>query len=159
MSYYSVFLTLIGVSTVILNVIVARVVSRKRVDITRVMTMGNGKLNSTSLAGIEMIETLKSAGAEAAYFRRWAGIHARVSAGDVKLCRLNETMGLIPAFLTEVTNVLVFAFGVKMIIDGQFTPGTLLAFTGLLAAFTKPVNDIISMGQTIQEMSVQMERV
>ena len=159
MSYYSVFLTLIGVSTVILNVIVARVVSRKRVDITRVMTMGNGKLNSTSLAGIEMIETLKSAGAEAAYFRRWAGIHARVNAGDVKLCRLNETMGLIPAFLTEVTNVLVFAFGVKMIIDGQFTPGTLLAFTGLLAAFTKPVNDIISMGQTIQEMTVQMERV
>ncbi|MEE3468637.1 MAG: ATP-binding cassette domain-containing protein, partial [Eubacterium sp.] len=137
----------------------ARVVSRKRVDITRVMTMGNGKLNSTSLAGIEMIETLKSAGAEAAYFRRWAGIHARVNTGDVKLCRLNETMGLIPAFLTEVTNVLVFAFGVKMIIDGQFTPGTLLAFTGLLAAFTKPVNDIISMGQTIQEMTVQMERV
>ena len=159
MSYYSVFLTLIGVSTVIINVIVARVVSRKRVDITRVMTMGNGKLNSTSLAGVEMIETLKSAGAEAAYFRRWAGIHARVNAGDVKLCRLNETMGLIPAFLTEVTNVLVFAFGVKMIIDGQFTPGTLLAFTGLLAAFTKPVNDIISMGQTIQEMTVQMERV
>ena len=159
MSYYSVFLTLIGVSTVIINVIVARVVSRKRVDITRVMTMGNGKLNSTSLAGIEMIETLKSAGAEAAYFRRWAGIHARVNTGDVKLCRLNETMGLIPAFLTEVTNVLVFAFGVKMIIDGQFTPGTLLAFTGLLAAFTKPVNDIISMGQTIQEMTVQMERV
>ena len=159
MSYYSVFLTLIGVSTVIINVIVARVVSRKRVDITRVMTMGNGKLNSTSLAGVEMIETLKSAGAEAAYFRRWAGIHARVNTGDVKLCRLNETMGLIPAFLTEVTNVLVFAFGVKMIIDGQFTPGTLLAFTGLLAAFTKPVNDIISMGQTIQEMTVQMERV
>ncbi len=159
MSYYSVFLTLIGVSTVVLNVIVARVVSRKRVDITRVMTMGNGQLNSTSLAGIEMIETLKSAGAEAAYFRRWAGIHARVNAGDVKLCRLNETMGLIPALLTEITNILVFAFGVKMIIDGQFTPGTLLAFTGLLTAFTKPVNDIISMGQTIQEMQVQMERV
>ena len=159
MSYYSVFLTLIGVSTVLLNVVVARVVSRKRVDITRVMTMGNGKLNSTSLAGIEMIETLKSAGAEAAYFRRWADVHAKVNAGDVKLCHLNETMGLIPSLLTEITNILVFAFGVKMIIDGQFTPGTLLAFTGLLTAFTKPVNEIINMGQTIQEMQVQMERV
>lgn len=159
MSYYSIFLTLLGVSTVILNVIVARMVSRKRVDITRVMTMGNGKLNSTSLAGIEMIETLKSAGAEAAYFRRWADVHAKVNAGDVKLCRINETMGLIPSLLTEITNILVFAFGVKMIIDGQFTPGTLLAFTGLLAAFTKPVNEIITMGQAIQEMQVQMERV
>lgn len=159
MSYYSVFLTLIGVSAVVLNIIVARLVSRKKVDITRVMTMGNGKLNSTALAGIEMIETLKSAGVENAYFNRWAGVHARVNSGDVKLCHLNETMEFIPSLLTEIANVLVFAFGVKLIIDGLFTPGTLLAFTGLLTAFTKPVNEMITMGQTIQEMQVQMERV
>ena len=159
MSYYSVFLTLIGVSAVVLNIIVARLISRKKVDITRVMTMGNGKLNSTALAGIEMIETLKSSGAENVYFRRWAGVHSRVNSGDVELCRLNEAMGFIPSLLTEIANVLVFAFGVKLIIDGQFTPGTLLAFTGLLTAFTKPVNEMITMGQTIQEMQVQMERV
>lgn len=159
MSFYSVFLTLIGVSTVILNIIVARLVSRKRVDITRTMTIGYGKLNSTALGGIDMIETLKSAGAENAYFRRWAGIHTNVTTADVKMCWLNETMGFIPSLLTEITNIVVFAFGVKLIIDGQFTPGTLLAFTGLLTAFTKPVNEMITMGQTIQEMQVQMERV
>ena len=159
MSYYNLFLTLIGVSTVILNIIVARIVSKKRVDITRTLTIGYGNLNSTSLNGIGMIETLKSAGAENAYFRRWAGIHARVTGNDVKMCWLNETMGFIPLLLTEITNIAVFSFGVKLIIDGQFTPGTLLAFTGLLTAFTKPVNEMIAMGQTIQEMQVQMERV
>ena len=159
MSYYSVFLTLIGVSTVVINILVARLVSRKRVDITRIMAIGYGKLNSTALGGIEMIETLKSAGAENSYYRRWAGIHTNVIDADVKMCWLNETMGLIPSLLTEITNIVVFAFGVKLIIDGQFTPGTLLAFTGLLTAFTKPVNEMITMGQTIQEMQVQMERV
>ena len=159
MSYYSVFLTLIGVSTVVINILVARLVSRKRVDITRIMAIGYGKLNSTALGGIEMIETLKSAGAENSYYRRWAGIHTNVTDADVKMCWLNETMGLIPSLLTEITNIVVFAFGVKLIIDGQFTPGTLLAFTGLLTAFTKPVNEMITMGQTIQEMQVQMERV
>ena len=159
MSYYSVFLTLIGVSTVIVNILVARLVSRKRVDITRMMTIGYGKLNSTALGGIDMIETLKSAGAENSYFKRWAGIHTNVTNADVKMCWLNETMGLIPSLLTEITNIMVFALGVKLIIDGQFTPGTLLAFTGLLTAFTKPVNEMITMGQTIQEMQVQMERV
>lgn len=159
MSYYSLFLTLLGVSTVALNIIVARLVSKKRVDITRTITIGYGKLNSTSLAGIDMIETLKSAGAENAYYRKWASIHAKVTAGDVTLCWLNETMAFIPSLLTEITNITVFGFGVKLIIDGQFTPGTLLAFTGLLTAFTKPVNEMITMGQTIQEMQVQMERV
>lgn len=159
MSYYSVFLTLIGVSTVIVNILVARLVSRKRVDITRMMTIGYGKLNSTALGGIDMIETLKSAGAENSYFKRWAGIHTNVTNADVKMCWLNETMGLIPSLITEITNIVVFALGVKLIIDGKFTPGTLLAFTGLLTAFTKPVNEMITMGQTIQEMQVQMERV
>ena len=159
MSFYSVFLTLIGVSAVVLNIIVARLVSRKRIDITRTMTAGNGKLNSTALAGIEMIETIKSAGAENSYFRRWAGIHANVASADVELCWLNETMNFIPSLLTGITNIVVFAFGIKLIIDGQFTPGTLLAFTGLLTAFTKPVNEMITMGQVIREMQVQMERV
>ena len=159
MSYYSIFLTLIGVTTVILNIIVAQLVSKKRVDITRNMTIGYGKLISTEQGGIGMIETLKSTGAENAYFRRWAGIHTNVTTTDVKMCWLNETMGLIPSLLTEITNIVVFAFGVKLIIDGQFTPGTLLAFTGLLTAFTKPVNEMITMGQTVQEMQVQMERV
>lgn len=159
MSYYSLFLTLLGVSTVVLNIIVARLVSRRRIDITRSLTIGYGKLNSTSLAGIDMIETLKSAGAENAYFNRWAGVQAWVSSGDVALAWLNETMAFIPSLLTEITNIVVFGFGVKLIIDGQFTPGTLLAFTGLLTAFTKPVNEMITMGQSIQEMQVQMERV
>ena len=159
MSFYSVFLTLIGVSTVVLNIIVARLVSKKRIDITRAMTAGNGRLNSTALAGIEMIETIKSAGAENSYFRRWAGIQAKVTSADVELCRLNETMNFIPALLTGITDIVVFAFGIKLIIDGQFTPGTLLAFTGLLTAFTKPVNEMITMGQVIREMQVQMERV
>lgn len=159
MLYYSVFLTLIGVSTVALNIFVARLVSKKRVDITRNMTNGYGRLVSASLDGIKMIETLKSAGAENAYFRRWAGLHIQVTDGDVKMSRLNEIMGFIPLLLTEITNIAVFGIGVKLIIDGQFTPGMLLTFTGLLAALTKPVNEMISMGQTIQEMQVQMERV
>ena len=159
MLYYSVFLTLIGVSTVALNIFVARLVSKKRVDITRNMANGYGRLVSASLDGIKMIETLKSAGAENAYFRRWAGLHIQVTADDVTMCRLDETMGFIPSLLTEITNIAVFGIGVKLIIDGQFTPGTLLTFTGLLASLTKPVNEMISMGQTIQEMQVQMERV
>ena len=42
---------------------------------------------------------------------------------------------------------------------GDFTPGTLLAFTGFMSAFMTPVNQIIGLGQTVQEMQTQMERV
>jgi ABC-type bacteriocin/lantibiotic exporter with double-glycine peptidase domain len=41
----------------------------------------------------------------------------------------------------------------------EFTPGALLAFQGFLGSFMAPVGQIISLGQTFQEMQTQMERV
>jgi ABC-type bacteriocin/lantibiotic exporter with double-glycine peptidase domain len=46
-----------------------------------------------------------------------------------------------------------------MIIEGAFTSGSLLSFTGFLGLFMDPMNQIIRLGQTIQEMEVSMDRV
>ncbi len=61
---YSVQMTLIGIFSLFLNLIVARYMSEKRVNLTRVMMRDTGKLASTTLAGISMAETIKAAGAE-----------------------------------------------------------------------------------------------
>ena len=35
----------------------------------------------------------------------------------------------------------------------------LLAFTGFLLSFMSPVNQLVGLGQTVQEMETQMERI
>ena len=156
---YSVILTAVGLATVVANTLVARYISRKRVNVARAAMADSGKLYATTVGGIQMIETIKAAGAETGYFGRWAGYQASVNEGGSRTTRINEYLGMIPQLLTQIANIAVLVLGIWLIVDGQFTPGMLLAFTGFLSSFMAPVGQMISLGQAVQEMQTQMERV
>ena len=156
---YSFLLTLAGVASVLINIWVSRVISDKRVNITRVMMRDQGKLYSATVSGIEMIETIKASGAENGYFRRWAGYQASVNTQNVRFTRLNAYLGLVPSIVGAVTNDVVLLLGVLLIIRGQFTAGMVFAFQGFLARFLTPAQSLISAGQILQEMRTQMERI
>ena len=66
---------------------------------------------------------------------------------------------MIPQLVIQLANIAVLCIGVWMIIDGSLTAGSLLAFTGFLGMFVNPMDQIIQLGQTIQEMEVSMDRV
>lgn len=156
---YSWILTLVGIASIFVNMIVAQVISRKRVNITRVQMRDAGKLAGASVAGIEMIETIKASGAENGYFEKWAGYQASVNTQKVKYARLNQYFGLIPAFISGFTDTVVLIIGVWLTMQGEFTIGMVMAFQGFLGAFTSPAEKFISAGQTLQEMRTEMERV
>ena len=156
---YSVLLTIVGLATVLANAIVARYISGKRINIARAAMADAGKLYATTVGGIQMIETIKAAGAETGYFGRWAGYQAAVNEGTVRTTRLNEYLGMVPQLITQIANIAVLVLGIWLIVEEAFTPGMLLAFTGFLAAFMAPVNQLITLGQAVQEMQTQMERV
>ncbi|MDO4532122.1 MAG: NHLP family bacteriocin export ABC transporter peptidase/permease/ATPase subunit [Coriobacteriia bacterium] len=156
---YSVLLTAVGLLTVVMNAFIARYISKKRVNIARAGAMNAGKLYATTVGGVQMIETIKAAGAENGYFARWAGYQAAVNESVARSTRLNTYLGMLPTLLVQLANILVLVLGIWLIIEGAFTPGMLLAFTGFLASFMAPIQQIINLGQTVQEMQTQMERV
>ena len=156
---YSVLLTAVGIITVVANAFLARFISKKRVNIARSGAMNAGKLYATTVGGIEMIETIKAAGAENGYFGRWAGYQAAVNESEARTTRVNEYLGAIPAIMTQLANIAVLVLGIWLIVESEFTPGMLLVFTGFLTSFMTPVGQIINLGQTVQEMQTQMERV
>ena len=155
----SIFLTAIGISTLILNIIISRIISEKRINITRVRQRDSAKLSATTTAGIEMIETIKASGAEAGFFQKWAGLQASVNAQDVKTEKLNNALGVIPVFLGTLANYAVFIMGIWFVMNGEFTLGALQMFQGFLGSFMAPAMSLVPAGQTIQEMRTQMERV
>ncbi len=156
---YSVLLTVVGVVTACANALIARYISKKRVNIARAGAANSGKLYATTVGGIEMVETIKAAGAETGYFGRWAGYQAAVNESQARSTRLNTYLGAVPQIVAEIANIAVLVLGIWLIVDGNFTPGALLAFTGFLGSFMAPVNQMIGLGQTVQEMETQMERV
>lgn len=155
----SVILTFIGVSAILFNIIVSRIISTKRVNITRVQMRDSGQLSSQTLAGISMAETIKASGAENGFFNKWAGYQASVNSQTVKYNRLNVTLGMIPTFLNTFASNLVLFIGIWLTMQGEFTIGMITSFQGFLTGFMSPAMTMISAGQTIQEMRTSMERV
>ena len=156
---YSVLLTIVGIVTIILNLLVSRIISAKRVNITRVQMRDAGKLAAATVSGIQMVETIKASGAENGYFQKWSGYQASVNAQQVRYAKLNQYLGMIPTLLSTFADALVLILGVWLAMQGKFTLGMILLFQGFLSSFMAPAMTLISAGQTIQEMRTEMERV
>lgn len=156
---YSVALTLIGIGGMILNIVLNQYISGKRINISRVQMRDAAKLSSTTVAGIEMIETIKASGAENGFFEKWSGYQASVNTQNVKTMKLNQYYNLISQIMSSLVNMIILALGLYMIIQGQFTVGTFFAFQAMLSSFMAPVTELASAGTTIREMRTNMERI
>ena len=156
---YSVLLSLVGIATVILNMIVMRIIARKRVNVTRVQMRDSGKLYAATVSGIDMIETIKASGAESGYLERWSGYQAAVNTAQVRFQKINQYLGAVPGLVSQLANITVLVLGTWLIMQGTFTIGMLLAFQGFLSGFLSPVNSLLTLGQNVQEMRTSMERV
>ncbi|MBO4452744.1 MAG: NHLP family bacteriocin export ABC transporter peptidase/permease/ATPase subunit [Clostridia bacterium] len=156
---YSWILTLVGLVSVFAQIFISRYISKKRVNITRVMMRDSGKLASATVSGVEMIETIKSSGAENGFFEKWSGYQASVNTQSVRFLKINQYLGLIPGVISEVMSITVLILGVWLTMRGEFTVGMVFAFQGFLAAFIAPAAALITSGQQMQEMRSSMERI
>lgn len=156
---YSVLLTMIGLVSVFANLLLSGVISKKRINITRVQMRDAGKLAGMTVAGIEMIETIKASGAENGFFEKWAGYQASVNASQVKFQRIDQLLGLLPVLISSICGTAVLMTGVYLAMEGSFTAGMILAFQGFLASFVSPAMTLIAAGQSLQEMRTDMERI
>jgi ABC-type bacteriocin/lantibiotic exporter with double-glycine peptidase domain len=156
---YSWIMTLVGVASMIINLALARVISNKRINISRVHVRDAAKLDSATVAGVEMIETIKASGAENGYFEKWSGYQASMNTQLVKFTKANLYLTSLPALVSTIMTVIVTMMGVYSAIHGNFTVGMIMAFQGFLTSFTTPATSLINAGQTVSEMRTAMERI
>ena len=156
---YSLLLTMVGLVSLVGQIFVSRIISAKRVNITRVMMRDSGKLAAATVSGIEMIETIKASGAENGYFEKWSGYQASVNTQNVRFMRINSYLGLIPPVLSALAGNAVLILGVYLCMRGEFSVGMVMAFQGFLEAFMQPAEQLIDAGQQVRELRTEMERV
>lgn len=156
---YSWILTLVGLASIFVNMIMSRIISKKRINLSRVQMRDSGKLSGATIAGVEMIETIKASGAENGFFNKWAGYQASVNSSKAKFTKLNMYLGMIPSIVSTINSIIILVLGIWFTMEGKFTVGMIYAFQGYLSSFSSPASTLISAGQTMQEMRTQMERV
>jgi len=159
MLHYSIVLSVVGLVTVVINMLMMRLISTKRVNMSRVMQRDTGKLEAVTMSGFEMIETIKASGAEHGFFQRWAGYFTKQSNAKIAFNHSNEFYNTLPSLLQQLADISVLTIGGYLILDGSFTIGMLLAFQGFLSSFLSPVNELMGVGQALMEMRSSIERI
>ena len=156
---YSVLLTLVCVFSIGINLWLNQIALNKRINISRVRMRDSGKLYGATVAGIEMIETIKASGAENGYFERWAGYSAAVNAADVDGMKLDRVWDTLPSLVRSFSEIAILMLSALLIINGQYTVGMLLAFQSFMHSFLVPVYELMDVSKSVQEMKTSMERI
>jgi NHLM bacteriocin system ABC transporter peptidase/ATP-binding protein len=159
MFHYDKELTFISLAIAFVNLVALRYVSRKRADGNRRLLQHSGKLLGTSMAGLQMIETLKATGGELDFFSRWAGYQAKALNSEQELERSSRVLSVIPPLLTSINAVAVLAIGGVRVMDGFLTLGMLVAFQVLMSNLAEPVNRLVDLGGRMQQAEGDLDRL
>ena len=159
MASYNIVLTFIGLLSVSANIMLVNHLLVKRINVTRVQMRDEGILSSTTVSGIEMIESIKAEAAEDGFLSQWNNIHSNIFENKKKNTYLNSLAILYPAIISSTCHALILMIGIVLIIKRHFTIGSIQAFLALLSAMHSPISSLISASQASQEIRSKIERI
>jgi len=156
---YNATLAAIVVGGAVLNIVFLRLLQRSLADVAQRLQIELGKLFSTSVVGLQSIETLKATGGENSFFAKWAGYHARTINSEQKLGVYQQTIDLVPPVLLSLTSAAVLGVGALQVMHENLTVGMLVAFQGLLISFSGPVQQMVGVAGRVQQASADLSRL
>jgi NHLM bacteriocin system ABC transporter peptidase/ATP-binding protein len=156
---YDVTLALISLAIAVLNLVGLRTISRKRADAHQQLLNQGGKLMGTALSGLQIIETLKATGRESDFFARWAGHQAGLVNVEQRMGRLSQVLAVLPPFLSALNTVAILLIGGLRIMSGHLSMGEFVAFQILAISFMAPINQLVKLGGTVQEVQGDLKRL
>jgi NHLM bacteriocin system ABC transporter peptidase/ATP-binding protein len=159
MFQYDILLTFIGILIGALNMAALQYVSYQRKNANQRLLQERGKLLGIAMGGLQTIETLKATGAESDFFTRWAGYYAKTVNAQQQLSLGSQILAVVPPLLLSINIATILGMGASRVIDGEMSMGMLVAFQALMLSFIHPVNQLVNLGSTLQEVDGDMSRL
>ena len=156
---YSWKLGLVVVLSMLSLVMVMRASSRAIKRNARGSEVTDARLQGVTMTGIRNIETIKSMGAERNFYSRWEDCYVNALNARVKTSESTMRTGAMPLLFLNLCNALILCLGAWYILQGELTPGMLLASQALAASITYPVNTAVNAAQGIYRSQAAMERM
>jgi len=156
---YSNKLALVAVLATLVNLLVSKIASNGRINYSNATMINLSKLRSTTVGGIDMIDTIKASGAENGFFNRWAAMRSLLTKTTVSYTQKNASYNAVPIFVHRLSEIVVLALGAEMIIQGYLTIGMLMAFQTFMNQFMSPAEHLLSNQQSLDEMTTSVGRI
>jgi ABC-type multidrug transport system fused ATPase/permease subunit len=128
-----------------------RPIFRARPKITAEVT---GRLTE-SLGGVRVVKGYHAEEREEKVFA--SGVQ-RLLDNVLKTLTATSLMGMSATVLLGLVSAVIMYFGARQILGGTMTPGTLIAYSGLLAMLVSPVFQLVAIGTQLTEALTGLER-
>ena len=156
---YDRLMAAVALATAAINVAALKHFSGKRVDLNQRLLHDQSRMLGTAMGGLQSIESLKAMGAESDLFSRWSGYQAKAVGSEQQLKVHTEMLSAVPRLLMPVATALVLGVGGLRVMEGAVSMGMLIAFQALLNGFIAPVNKMVDLGSTLQEVRGDLARL
>ena len=117
------------------------------------------KLQNVTMTVMNNMETIKSLGDEQFFFTLWESTYAEAMNARVTTTSNSIFLSAVPMLVLQLTNGATICLGVWFILQGELTPGMLLASQGLISESIYPVNSAIDSIMTILRAHSAIKRI
>jgi ATP-binding cassette, subfamily B, bacterial len=111
---------------------------------------------------VEMLsgmETLKAMGLEHRAAESWSHLFVDGLNISIKLGRLDALSSGLLSLLSSASSLVFLFYGALLVLKGELTLGTMMAFSALAAGLLGPLNNVVSAALQLQMLDVYLERL
>ena len=152
-------LGLLALFSVLLLVYVMRATANMQKKIAMRLEVTETRLQNVTMTGIGNLETIKALGGERYFFAQWEKTYAQAMNARAATTTNSVYISALPVLVLELTNAVILCLGTWFIMQGEMTPGMLLASQGLFNKTLYPINRSIRSVQTLLRLNSSIQRV
>ena len=116
-------------------------------------------LNSQIIEGLRAVETIKGNANEDTELECIEKEYIKSLRIGMKESMLSNVQSSISSLISTAGNLILMYFGIRQVIDGKLSLGSLMAFTTMAGYFMDPVGRLVSLQLQIQEANISMKRL
>jgi ABC-type bacteriocin/lantibiotic exporter with double-glycine peptidase domain len=152
-------LGLLEIFSVLLLVYVMRSTANKQKELAMNLEVTETRLQNVTMTGMGNLDTIKALGGERNFYAQWEKTYAQSMNARVNTFTNNIYLSALPEFILEVTNGVILCMGTWFILQGEMTPGMILASQGLINESINPIIRTIASVQTALRVNSSIQRI
>lgn len=156
---FSWIIALVGILEIVFNIALLLFINRTRQEMMAKVIQNQLQMIGFSVTGIAYMETIKSLGMESDFFSKWANFNTRWLLSQQSFGKRNIVLATLVPFFRSITNALVLGIGAYLILQGKLTIGMWTALHIIMGYFLAPIQELISLGETIQTTKINLLRL
>ena len=152
-------LGLLEIFSVLLLIYVMRSTAQVQKKIAMNLEVTEARLQNVTMTGMSNLETIKALGGERYFFAQWETTYAQAMNARVKTTTNSIFLSALPQLVLQLTNAAILCLGTWYILQGELTPGMILASQGLINESIYCINRAIDSTQTLLRLSSSIQRI